>query len=91
MWETTDPEGRRVLLRIRDWLHIADTHAELAVAPEVILGIVRNPDRRAPGPKAGEMWFYGAGAGPSRWVKVVVHYEHGRGRIATAFPRRTFP
>ena len=38
-----------------------------------------------------EEWFYLAGPGPTRFVKVVVHYEHGEGRIVTAFPRRAFP
>jgi hypothetical protein len=91
VWETSDPHGRRVALRVRDWLHIVETHAELDVEPEVILEIVRDPDHRTPGRTEDEVWFYGAGAGPSRWIKVVVHYEHGRGQIATAFPRRTFP
>jgi hypothetical protein len=30
-------------------------------------------------------------SGPSRWIKVVVHYESDRGEIMTAFPRRWFP
>ena len=25
------------------------------------------------------------------YIRVVVHYEHGRGRIVTAFPRRSIP
>jgi hypothetical protein len=80
-----------VVLLPSDWLHIVETHAELGVRPEVVLGVVRDPDHHVEAREEGEVWFYRAGAGPSRWIKVVVHYEHGRGRIATAFPRRAFP
>jgi hypothetical protein len=44
-----------------------------------------------PGPQDNEEWFYLGGAGPSRWLKAVVHYEGGRGRIVTAFARRSMP
>ena len=40
---------------------------------------------------SGMTWSYGRGIGPSEWLRVVVHYEQGRGRIATAFARRAFP
>jgi len=43
------------------------------------------------GPQAGEEWFYRAGAGPSAWMRVVVHYADGQGLIVTAFPRRAYP
>jgi hypothetical protein len=36
-------------------------------------------------------WFYAAGVGPSRWLKVVVVYEGQRGFIVTAHARRSFP
>ena len=38
-----------------------------------------------------EEWFYRRGAGPSFWIRVVVHYERGYGLVVTAFPRRSFP
>jgi len=44
-----------------------------------------------PGRHHGEEWFYLEGAGPSRWLKVVVHYEGKSGRIVTAFGRRSMP
>ena len=91
MWETTDPEGRSVMLLPETWRHIVETHAELDVPPEVVLDVVHDPHRRARGRERGEMWFSKSGSGPSHWIKVVVHYERGRGRIATAFPRRSFP
>jgi len=68
-----------------------ETHDELDVEPDAVLSVVSEPDRRIPGRAPGEEWFFAQDVGPSRWLKVVVHYEHGVGRIATAFPRRTFP
>lgn len=91
VWETIDPDGRPVGLSFGSWRHILETHDELGVPPEVVLDIVADPDHRAPGREAKEVWFYKAGLGPSRWIKVVVHYERGRGWIVTAFPRRSFP
>jgi len=91
VWETVDPQGRRVVLTRHRWLHICSRHGELEVKPDVLLEAVARPDRRAPGRERGEEWFYLEGAGPSRWIRVVVHYEGARGLILTAFPRRSFP
>jgi hypothetical protein len=73
------------------WRHIVNGHPELDVVPDVILDAVAAPDQRSPGRETGEEWFYRGGVGPSRWLRVVVHYEHEHGRIVTAFPRRAFP
>lgn len=86
-----DPDGRRVVLTPDRWLHIRLRHDELNVHLDVILEAVARPDRRARGPRPGEEWFYLEGVGPSRWIRVVVQYEEGRGLIITAFPRRSFP
>ena len=91
MWERLDPDGRRVVLTARNWLHIRLRHDELDVPPDVVLEAVARPDRRAHGPRRGEEWFYLEGVGPTRWIRVVVQYEDGRGLIITAFPRRSFP
>jgi hypothetical protein len=91
MWTTVDPDGRPVVLGVRGWSHIVETHPQLNVEPEAVLGVVARPDRRLAGRDPGEEWFYRQGIGPSGWVKVVVHYEHDRGLLVTAFPRRSFP
>jgi hypothetical protein len=39
----------------------------------------------------GEEWFYVEGAGPSRYLKVVVAFNAGRGTIITGFARRSMP
>jgi hypothetical protein len=91
MRETADPDGRRVILTSARWGHIVRRHAVLERHLEDLLRAVSEPDRRMPGRRDDEEYFYLSGVGPSRWVKVVVHYEHDLGRIVTAFPRRRFP
>jgi hypothetical protein len=91
MWETHDPEGRLVVLPWARWQHIRRRHPDLGVPRRIVLGAVAHPDARYPGPAAGEEWFYARKAGPSAWLRVVVHYDGDRGLIATAFARRSFP
>ena len=91
MWETVDPEGRRVVLTFAAWRQIVDEHGELEVHRAVVLAAVHNPDRRMTGRSPSEEWHYIATARPRRWIKVVVPYEGRKGRIVTAFPRRRFP
>jgi hypothetical protein len=44
------------------------------------------------GREADEEWLYLEGAGPSRWLKVVVVFDSAnRGRIITSFARRRKP
>lgn len=86
-----DPDGRTVELDGERWAHIVDGHPELAVHLEAVARAIAKPDRRLAGRREGEEWFYLASAGPSRWLKVVVHYEGGRGQIVTAFARRSMP
>ena len=41
-------------------------------------------------PRVGEDWYYLQGAGPSRWLKVVVAFdENNDGSVLTAFPEET--
>jgi hypothetical protein len=92
--ETRDPDGRPVKLDQERWDHITnpiDGHPEIARFREEVLRAIRIPDRRLPGRDPNEEWFYVGHVGPSRWIKVVVLYEQGGGRIITAFPRRAFP
>ena len=91
MWETVDPEGRRVVLTFAVWRHIVERHGELEGFRAVILAAVAEPDRRLPGRAQGEVWSYRHGIGPSLWVKVAVHYGESEARIVTAFPRRRLP
>ena len=69
VWETRDPDGRRVILTWPRWAHVVHKHPDLAVAKEVILGIVATPDERLPGRRPGAERFYRRGAGPSAWIR----------------------
>lgn len=92
--QTHDPDGRIVILSPQRWRHIADKdfgHPEMGDLRQEVLEAVRAHDLRRRGREANETWFYRANVGPSRWIKVVVIYEAGRGSIITAFPRRSYP
>jgi hypothetical protein len=91
MWETTDPDGRPVTLRRDRWEHVLDRHPYIEVEPEDVLEAVEHPDARTHGHEPHEEWFYRQALGPSRWIRVVVHYDRGEGWIVTAFPRRALP
>ena len=91
MWETLDPDGRRVVLTLAAWQHIVERHEELGGFRATILAAVADPDEHIPGRAQDEEWFYRHGLGPSLWVKVAVHFGVTEGRIVTAFPRRRFP
>lgn len=53
---------------------------------------VESPTAALPGREPDEEWLYLEGAGPSRWLKVVVVFDSdGSGRIITAFARRRKP
>jgi hypothetical protein len=87
-----DPQGRDVLLDVERWEHIADGHPELGHIQKEILRAVESPTEVMPGRSSDEEWFYLEGAGPSRWLKVVVVFDQSnRGRIITAFGRRRKP
>ncbi len=89
----TDPSGRTVVLDAEGWDHIIrpDGHPEMEPLRADILRTIEQPHAHRNGNRPGQEWFYGAGVGPSQWIRVVVDYEDGRGRIVTAFPRRSLP
>jgi len=92
--EVVDPDGRRVQLTGERWRHILDPpdgHPELAGHQPDVMQAVHAPDKRLPGRKPNEQWFFLRGGGPSRWLQVVVAYEDDRGWIVTAFGRRRDP
>jgi hypothetical protein len=91
MWETTDPDGRRVVLTFSRWRHIVDKHDDMRGQRGVVLRAVSEPEERIPGRGEHEEWFYGRTRRHDRWIRVAVHYEDCQGFIATAFPRRLIP
>jgi hypothetical protein len=88
---TTTPDGTLVELTAERWEHIQRGHPDLAPYRDAIVAAISAPTIRRPGREASEWWHYLEGAGPSRWLKVVVAYEGDRGYVRTAFARRSFP
>jgi hypothetical protein len=87
-----EPQGRDVLLDVERWEHIVDGHPELGHIQEEVLRAVESPTEVMAGRSSDEEWFYLEGAGPSRWLKVVVVFDRSNsGRIITAFGRRRKP
>jgi hypothetical protein len=86
-----DPAGRRVELLDDRWKHIVARHPEMEALRDAVLRAVTAPTEQLAGRRPGEQWFYLGDVGPSRWLKVVVNFDAGAGRIITAFPRRTLP
>jgi hypothetical protein len=85
---TLDADGRRVVLTDDAWLHIKQRHPEISRHLGEVMRAVREPDGRATGRKPFEEWFFLEWEGPAEWLQVVVHYEHGEGRVKTAFARK---
>lgn len=86
-----DPDGTSVDLTSERWAHICRRHPEISHLQAAVLQAVSGPDEIRHGGQTNERWFYLNGPGPSRWLKVAVAYEEGRGWITTAFPRRNLP
>jgi hypothetical protein len=87
-----DQQGRDILLDVERWEHIVDGHPELEHIQDEVLRAVESPTEVMTGRSSDEEWFYLEGAGPSRWLKVVVVFDRSNsGRIITAFGRRRKP
>jgi hypothetical protein len=87
-----DRQGREVLLSDERWRHIVSAHPEIKAYEEEVRRAVESPTARLAGREPDEEWLYLEGAGPSRWLKVVVVFNsEGGGRIITAFARRRKP
>jgi hypothetical protein len=87
-----DREGREVLLSPERWQHIIRGHPEIEACMTDIRRAVEAPTAVMAGREPDEEWLYLEGAGPSRWLKVVVVFDSAdQGRIITSFARRRKP
>lgn len=86
-----DPDGTPVALTDEDWRHILDHHREIAPHLPGIAACVSHPTHILSGRSPREVWHYLENSGPSRYLKVVIHYHADRGYVRTAFGRRRFP
>jgi hypothetical protein len=91
--EARDPQGARVVMPAPIWRgKVLRDHPELATHLADVLRAVAEPDRVLPDPIFEERRrYYLRGAGPSRWLMVVVSYEQEPARIISAFGNRKDP
>lgn len=91
--EIRDPAGSRVVVSADLWHDkILRGHPELAPYLADVLRAVAEPDRVLPDPIYEERRrHYLRGAGPSRWLLVVVSYEQEPARVISAFGNRKDP
>jgi hypothetical protein len=91
--EVTDPGGEQVVLPLALWRDkLLRDHPELARHLSDVLRAVASPDHVTADPVfGGRRRFYLRGAGPSRWLLVVVSYEQEPARIISAFGNRKDP
>jgi hypothetical protein len=54
VWETTDPDGRVVVLTDERWLHVLHQHPDLDLRPETVLNTVARPSARSTGHRTNE-------------------------------------
>ncbi len=87
-----DRQGRDILLSTERWRHIIGAHPEIEIYAKEIHRAVKSPTTALAGREPDEEWLYLEGAGPSRWLKVVVVFDNeDRGRIIISFARRKKP
>ncbi len=91
--ETTDPDGKRVVLLDAVWRKkIVRDHPEMSAHLAAVLRAVVAPDHAASDLVfAQRTRYYVRGAGPSQWLLVVVSYEQRPARIVSAFANRKDP
>ena len=88
-----DPEGTPVILPERVWANkVLRDHPEMTSLAGAVLRTVAAPDHVVPDPvRDNRKRYFRQGAGPSRWLLVVVSYEQEPARIVTAFGVRKDP
>lgn len=91
--EVKDLTGVRVVVPAGLWHDkILRDHPELASHLDDVLRAVADPDRVLPDPVyERRRRHYLRGAGPSRWLLVVVSYEQEPARVISAFGNRKDP
>lgn len=91
--EARDPVGERVVVLADLWEDkILRDHPELASHLHDVLRAIAAPDHVLADPVyEGRRRHYLRGAGPSRWLLVVVSYEQELARVISAFGNRKDP
>ena len=83
--ETTDPDGRRVVLDARTMGHSARRRPQMLGHVVAIIEAVHRPDVREDDPAPGRERFYRRDLDPRRWLRVVVDFNETPAFVVTAF------
>jgi hypothetical protein len=91
--EACDLDGNRVVIPTEIWRgKVLKDHPELSRHLNDALRAIYSPDHVDPDPSFWDRRrHYLRGAGPSRWLLVVLSYEQEPVRLISAFPRRKDP
>lgn len=91
--EARDPAGERVVVPAGLWRgKILRDHPELAPHLDDVLRAIAEPDQIHDDPAyERRRRHYLRGAGPSRWLLVVLSYEQELARVISAFGNRKDP
>jgi hypothetical protein len=91
--EAYDLDGNRVVIPTEIWRgKVLKDHPELSRHLNDALRAIYSPDHVDPDPSFRDRRrHYLRGAGPSRWLLVVLSYEQEPVRLISAFPRRKDP
>jgi hypothetical protein len=91
--EARDIEGNRVVVTASVWRNkVLRVHPELSPLLNHVLRAIYSPNHVTADPKFdGRRRHFLRGAGPSRWLVVVLSYEQAPVRLISAFPRRKDP
>lgn len=86
----TDSGGHQVVLDEEGWRHILAEHPDMHSHQAAVLRTITNPTSQRPDPRPGRLRYYREGAGPSRWLFVVVDCTTTPRRVVTTFGLRRF-
>lgn len=87
----TDPKGRTVVLRGREWDLVCRRHPELTGHERAVGAAVTDPELHVDDPAPGHERFHRRGCGPAEWLRVSVIEDERCARVTTAFGHRFAP
>ena len=87
----SDPKGRTVLLRDREWELVCRRHPEMAGHDDAVGATVSDPELHVEDPAPGHERFHRQGCGPEEWLRVSVIEDARCARVTTAFGHRFAP
>lgn len=87
----TDPSGRTVHLREREWDLVCHRHPEMAGHDAAVGATVTCPEVVVDDPAPGHERFHRRGCGPEVWLRVNILADGHAARVTTVFGHRFGP